>query len=226
MEVQCHCSKAVSDRAPVPLDEHRHLTVPLLQPRDLLAELLDVRGSVVVVVRQVLRVHDARLLPQLPRLGPVLVALVLRLGDEVTLRSELLVQLRQLRLQGLVLLLHELHLLAHVSDDLHRGDGFLPQLVQLLVSLFDLFVQRLILDLQLLEVDDVEILGELVLFPKSLLQLCKSVLQRDVGAAHLLDLRVLVELELLDLLNDPLLDLLAVAGVLGVARHLPLELLE
>mmetsp|Transcript_30772 Transcript_30772/g.88880 ORF Transcript_30772/g.88880 Transcript_30772/m.88880 type:complete len:263 (-) Transcript_30772:276-1064(-) len=200
--------------------------MPLLQAGDLLLQLLHRRGPGVVVPSEMLRAHYAGLLPQLSGVGAMLVPLVLRLRNHISLGGKLSIQVRELGLQRPMFLLHKLHLLTHMCDDLHRCHCLLPQLVQFLVSLFDLLVERLVLDLQLLEIDDVQVLRELVLLPQRLLQLRKPVLQRDVRATHLLHLGVLVQLELFDLLDDFVLDFLSVARVLGVPSYLPLELLE
>ena len=55
-----------------------------------------------------------------------------------------------------ILLFDELELLSRMRDHLHVVDNLAQELLELLVPFFDLFVESLVLNLQLLEVDDVQ----------------------------------------------------------------------
>mmetsp|Transcript_32483 Transcript_32483/g.107040 ORF Transcript_32483/g.107040 Transcript_32483/m.107040 type:complete len:255 (+) Transcript_32483:283-1047(+) len=197
-----------------------------LQLIDLILQLVDVLCSSLEVTGQVLRIHDAGLLPQLTRIGPVLVALVLGFCDQVALSSQVLVQLTKFSLQFLVILLHKLNLLPHVRNDLHCRYRLLPQLVQFLVPLLNLFVERLIFDLQLLKVDHMQVVGELIFFSQRLFKFSEPVLQGYVGSSHLLHFSILVKLELFNLLYNLLWYFLSSAGILGMTSNLPLKLLK
>ena len=63
----------------------------------------------------------------------------------------------------MVFILDKRHFLFNMGQDLHSGRGFLAQFVQFVVALLDLLVQRLVFDLQLLEVDQMQTLGQLLL---------------------------------------------------------------
>jgi hypothetical protein len=107
-----------------------------------------------------------------------------------------------------------------------RGGDLLPQLVKFLVAFLDLLIERLVLDLELLEVDEVKPVGQLLLLFEDLLLVGQAVAEGDVLQAELCDLLVLLELALLLHLDELLRDLLARAGVDGVLRHRALQLLE
>ena len=53
---------------------------------------------------------------------------------------------------------------------LHRRRCFLAEFKQLLIALFDLLVERLVLNLQLLEIDQVQAIGELFFLAQCLLE--------------------------------------------------------
>ena len=113
-----------------------------------------------------------------------------------------------------------------MGEHLHRRRRLLAQLEQLLVALLDLLVERLVLNLELLKVDQVEAVGELLLLPQRLLQLAQHVTPVDVGEPQLLDLGVLGALLLLERLDQLERDRLARPAVLGALEDLALELHE
>ena len=70
-----------------------------------------------------------------------------------------------------------------------RGVLF-AQLLDFILPIFDFLRQRLVLDLELLEVDEVQALGQLLLRPEFRFALLQGVPQVDVLQAHLLQLLV------------------------------------
>lgn len=76
--------------------------------------------------------------------------------------------------------------------DLHGGRRLLAKLEELLVAFFDLFVERLILDLKLFEIDQVELVRELLLAAQVALKLSQLVPEVDILQPHLLQLRLLL----------------------------------
>ena len=56
-----------------------------------------------------------------------------------------------------------------MREDDDGGGNLLPEFVQLLVSLLDLFIEGLVLDLQLLEIDQMEAIRQLLLLLQDLL---------------------------------------------------------
>jgi len=125
-----------------------------------------------------------------------------------------------------VLLLDVFELLAGVRQD-HHGEGdLLSQFVQLLIALFDLLIQGLVLDLELLEVDQVQTICQLLLLLEDLLLVGEPVSQRYVLEPELRDLLVLLELALLLHRDVVLRDLLARARVDCVLGDTALQLLE
>ena len=81
---------------------------------------------------------------------------VLGRGAHVALIGELDLEVGEIVLEHLVLGLHELQLLLEVGKHLHGRRRLLAQLEQLLVALLDLLVERLVLNLELLKVDEVQ----------------------------------------------------------------------
>lgn len=109
--------------------------------------------------------------------------------------------LLELHLLFLVLLLDELILFAVVRQDDHIRDNFGPEFGQLVISLFNFFVQRLVFDLQLFKIDQMEPIGELLLFAENLLLVLEPVAQRDVLKTVLVHLLVLSSISILPLLD-------------------------
>ena len=73
-------------------------------------------------------------------------------------------------------------------DDLDRGGVFFLELVEVFVAVFDFFVERLVLDFELLEVYEVQTLGELVFVLHLLLELGLVALLLEDVCAELLEL--------------------------------------
>ena len=94
------------------------------------------------------------------------------------------------------------------------------------ISLLDLLVQGLVLNLQLLEVDQVKTVCQLLLLFEYLLFVGESVPEGNVLESKLIDLLVLLELGLLLPLDEISRDLLACAGIHRVLRHTTFQLLE
>lgn len=86
------------------------------------------------------------------------------------------------------------------KDD-HSGSDLLLQLVEFLITLLDLFVQSLVFDLQLLEVDQVQAIRQLLLLLVHLLKVIVAIPQRNVLQAVLMHLLVFDLLMLLPVID-------------------------
>ena len=198
----------------------------LLQSNDSLAETSDLVLAVVVVGLERLLVDDTRLLLEFLVFLLQHLPVLLHVAERLLLVVELVVEHLQLVIVRRVLLLHVLQLLTRVRQYHHRVRYLLTQLVQLFVSLFNLLVEGLVLDLELLEVDEVEAVSELLLLLEHLLLVREAVSQRDVLQPKLIHLLVLLKLTLLlhsDVVRG---DLLASATVDSVLCDTALEVLE
>lgn len=209
-----------------PRNDSGQPSVPLLQRLVVAVQLLYVSLTLLVVVLQGSRVEHAHLLLDLLVLFERFLSLVLEFGLFLLELDELLPLLVDVSLALSVLLLDELELLAGVRDHLNVVDDLAEELLKLLVSLLDLLVQRLVLDLQLLEVDDVEAVSQLLLLLEDFLLVSKTVAQSDVLQAVLVDLLVVCRLRLLPLVEGLLLDLLAGSREDGILRDASLQLFE
>ena len=86
------------------------------------------------------------------------------------------------------------------KDD-HSGSDLLLQLVEFLITFLDLFVQSLVFDLQLLEVDQVQAIRQLLLLLVHLLKVIIAIPQRNVLQAVLVHLLVFDLLMLLPVID-------------------------
>ena len=86
------------------------------------------------------------------------------------------------------------------KDD-HSGSDLLLQLVEFLITFLDLFVQSLVFDLQLLEVDQVQAIRQLLLLLVHLLKVIVAIPQRNVLQAVLVHLLVFDLLMLLPVID-------------------------
>lgn len=77
------------------------------------------------------------------------------------------------------------------TTHLHGGGGLLLELEQLLVALLNLLVERLVLDLELLKIDEVQPLRQLLLLPQRVLNAPQLVAEVDVLEPHALHLLLL-----------------------------------
>jgi hypothetical protein len=149
---------------------------------------------------------------------------------EFTLLSLLVVQLliQLLELDGLypILLLDILELLTSVRQDDHGLSDLLSKLVELFISLFDLLVKGLILNLQLLEIDQVKTIGELLLLFEDLLFVSQFVSQGNVLQSILMHFLVLERLLLLPLIELFLGDLLSCSRENSILGDTSFEFLE
>lgn len=98
--------------------------------------------------------------------------------------------------------------------------------MQLLISLFNLFIECLIFDFELFKINQVQSVSELFLLLEHLLFVGESVPQRDVLQSKLIDLLILLQLLLLLFPDVVVLDLLARATVHRVLRYTALQVLE
>ena len=143
--------------------------VILLQADDSLAEASDLIFAVVVVGLERLFVDNACLLFEFLVFLLEHLPFLLHVGQALLLLVELVVEsLERIVLRG-ILLLDVLEFLAGVRQYHHRVRYLLAQLVQLLVSLLDLLVEGLVLDLKLLEVDQVKAVRQLLLLLQNFL---------------------------------------------------------
>ena len=124
--------------------------------------------------------RDSRLLGQLLVLPVHLGPLVL-LPRQFSLHLvQLIVEFGELILIAVVLGLDILHLLPRVRQNDHRVNDLSAQSGEFLVPLFDLLVESLVLNLELLVIDQVETLCELLLLLQDLLLVGETVPQGDV----------------------------------------------
>ena len=84
----------------------------------------------------------------------------------------------------LIFAIHKLQLLLDMRQYLHGIVNFLLQLHELLISLLDLLVVRLILDLQLLKVNHVQAFAKFLFRLQLVLLLFELILELDVLNAH------------------------------------------
>ena len=105
-------------------------------------------------------------------------------------------------------------------DDLSSQTG------QLLVSLFDFFVESLILNLQLFIVNQVQTLGKLLFFLQDFLLVSQSIPQSDVLKTVLMDLLILGLISVLPLLDNLGVKFFTSTAVDSVHCHTSLKLLE
>ena len=97
---------------------------------------------------------------------------------------------------------------------------------QLLVSLFNLLIKSLVLDLELFVIDQMETLSKLLLLLKDLLLIGKSVPQGDVLETILMNFLILGFISFLPVLDHLGTELFTCAAVDGVHGDTTLELLE
>mmetsp|Transcript_31518 Transcript_31518/g.78769 ORF Transcript_31518/g.78769 Transcript_31518/m.78769 type:complete len:443 (-) Transcript_31518:910-2238(-) len=202
------------------------LVMPRLQPVECAFALLQLLLAPFEIEQQLLRVdhRPCRLHAGVVRAQPV--ARLLDRGERVPSADELHFPLRQLPLEPVVLRRDELKLLLEVGQHVRGGGHLLAQLEQLLVPLLDLLVERLVLDLELLEVDKVEPVCEPLLLPQRLLELVLLVAPGDVTQPHLRQLLVARTLALVEALDELGHDRPACARVLSGTHDLPLEVGE
>ena len=104
---------------------------------------------------------------------------------------KLLVQIVERPLSLLVLLTDVLELLAGVG---HNNDGdsdFPRQLAEFFIALFDLFIQRLVLNLKLLKIDQMQTISQLLLLFKNFLAISQLISQLNILKSILMHFRVL-----------------------------------
>ena len=167
------------------------LFVALLQASRGVLLLDDVEAPFLKINEQFVRRDEPALLPSCRVVATQRIPLVLHLGENVTLTSQLDLEVAQLLFAHLVLGLHELKLLLKVGQHLHGRRRLLAQFQQLFVALLDLLVERLILDLELLKVNQVQPIGELLLLAERRLELPQKVTAVDIREAHTLNLGIL-----------------------------------
>jgi len=116
-----------------------------------------------------------------------LLVLFVELGPLVFLLSELclsfvklVVQSHEFQLVAIVLSLNVLHLFTSVGEHDDMVDDLSAKTSQFFISLFDLLVKSLILNLELLVIDQMETLSQLFFLLEHFLLVGKSVSQSDV----------------------------------------------
>ena len=95
---------------------------------------------------------------------------------------------------GLIFNRHKFELLLHVRQNLHGALNLLVKLLKILVSLINLLVISLVLNLQLLEVDEIQTLDHLFFFFQQELALFELCFVFDVVKTGSLELFVLFTL--------------------------------
>jgi len=105
------------------------------------------------------------------------------------------------------------------------GD-LLAELVQFLITLLDLLVEGLVLDLELLEIDQVKTVSQLLLLLVDLVEVLVAIAQRNVLETVLVNFTVLQTLVDLPSLDHRLLQFLAGAGENGVLGNGVLQSFE
>jgi len=118
------------------------------------------------------------------------VALFLELAKLILDVFELFVEFFHILLLDEILFSDILVLLTGVRQDNDGSDNFLAKFMKLVVTLFDFIVQGLVFDFKLLEIDQVETVGKLVLLLDDFLLIGKTVAQRDILESILMDLLV------------------------------------
>ena len=113
-----------------------------------------------------------------------------------------------------------------MRQDDHSLRDLASQLVQLFVSLFDLFVQGLVLDFELLEIYQVETIGQLFLLLQDFLFIGQLVSESNVLEPILMDFLVFQGLTVLPLTEGLGWNLLTRSGEHSILRHTSLQLLE
>lgn len=95
--------------------------------------------------------------------------------------------------------------------------------MQIFISLFDFFIQRLVLDLELLEVNQMQALSQFLLLLEYLLVLDQCISQTEDVQAQLLQYFALFDFLLLPVLDLFLADGLVISAVLRFSGHLLLQ---
>ena len=139
---------------------------------------------------------------------------------------QFLVELGKLVCVALVESLDVLHLLTSVRKHDDGVDDLASQTGQLLVSLFDLLVESLIFDLELLVIDQVKTFSQLFLLLQNTLLILKSVSQSNVLKTVLMDFLIFGFVGFLPILDDLSAELLTSTAVYSVHSNGSLEFLE
>ena len=125
-----------------------------------------------------------------------------------------------------VLCLDVLHLLTRMRQHDDMVDDLASKAGQLLVSLLNLLVESLILDLKLLVINKMKTFSQLLLLLQYLLLVSKSVSQSNILESILMHLLIFSLISLLPLLDDLGAEFLACPAVDGVHSDRSLQLLE
>lgn len=152
-----------------------------------------------------------------------LLVLFVKLGSLVFLLSKLclsfiklVVQSNKFQLVALVLSLNVLHLFTSVREHDDMVDDLSTQTSELFVSLFDLLVKSLILNLELLVIDQMETLSQLFFLLEHFLLVGKSVSQSDILQTVLMNFLIFGVVLILPVFNDFLGQFFACSAVDGV----------
>jgi hypothetical protein len=96
-----------------------------------------------------------------------------------------------------ILLLNILELFTSVRQYNDSGGNLLPQFMQLLVSLFDLLIESLVLNFQLLKIDEMETVCQLLFLFQNLLLVGKTISQGNILQAELVHFLIFLKFCLL-----------------------------
>lgn len=190
-------------------DDALDASVAAIQLLDLLLELLNIISAVLEIDLQALLRHNTSLLFQLRELLGIRLTHALLLAKLGLDFCELVGQLSQLIHLEVILLANVLVLFAGVRQFYDSVSDLLSEFVQLFVTFFDLLIQGLILDLQLLEINQVKAISKLLLLLVLFVQVFVSITQRDVLETVLVDFLVLETFMDLPLFDHGLLKFLA-----------------
>eukprot|EP01137_Pigoraptor_chileana_P002617 Opistho-2@41710 len=119
--------------------------------------------------------------------------------------------------------LHKLQLFFEVCKHLHSVGDLLAELQEFLISLLDLLVVCLVLNLQLLKVNQMQSIRKLLLLLELILAFSQFVSEFDVLQSHRNDFHFLPQLILLKTLHNLWRNGLSCSTVFGCEGHFPLE---
>jgi hypothetical protein len=156
-----------------------------------LLEAFDFCGPPFEVHLEVLAIDDTSLLLEALVDLLKLFSVLLQFALIVLLVVQLLVQLNQLDLLDPVLLIYVLKLFSSMRQDNHGLGDLLSKFVKFFVSLLNFFIQGLILNLELFEIDQMETISELLFLFEDLLFVGKLVSQSNILKSILMHFLVL-----------------------------------
>jgi len=98
--------------------------------------------------------------------------------------------------------------------------------MKLIITFFDLIVQGLVLNLELLEIDQVKTISKLILLLNDLLLVCEAITKRDVLKTVLMNFLIFRRFVLFPIFDHFSLELLTSTGENSILGNCALEFLE